>query len=520
MHAMIPRAVLFAALAAALAWPAIGATEPAPPGANAGSPAPAGAASPSPHATAPTAPAPTTGPIAPPAAPAPPTTTTGPIAAPAAPARPASFELIDRGDAVEVIARNIKAARTAILPVRSRLEIPIIAGPAARRVTPGDPTVKLIELDSEDAVRVLSVKLGFERADVKTLARFAQAIQVGDDLHVLVPRKLPTDGAPSKLPDPTLSPADAAAVARADLAPQLRLGPPPPATARADLAPPLRLGLTPPATSPAPLPATLAVHTAVRAVDPTPPMPAVPPPAAGPIQGLAPAIPPAQATGAAAPTLGPAPKPALPSASDAARAEAAKPTSDPRPLAQALAADSDDRWSKISMYAALGLAAAGAGVWLMRHRRAQLLPSSTIDVIAQRSLGGKARIVWLSAGPREMIVAVTGQHVRMLGQWRKSEATAAPPRELPRPARAELAAELPAARTHAEARYDEASEAAEPAEPVEKPLSPAVSGILRLRGRTGQFPIQPQVNDALAPGDVEADAAWAKEILAATGARR
>src|SRR3954462_10960754 len=98
--------------------------------------------------------------------------------------------------------------------MRSRLEIPIATGPAAKRVTPGDATVKLIELDGVDANRMLSVKLGFQRPDVKTLARYAQAIQVGDDLHILVPRKVPTDGVAPRLPEPTIPPALAAAVAK------------------------------------------------------------------------------------------------------------------------------------------------------------------------------------------------------------------------------------------------------------------------------------------------------------------
>src|SRR4051812_41480491 len=131
-------------------------------------------------------------------------------AAPAAPDPAPRFELIDRGDAVEVIAHHVTAARTAILPVRSRLEVAITAAPPIKRVAPVDATVKLIELDREESTPVLSVKLGFERADVKALSRFAQAIQVGDDLHLLVPRKLPDGDVAPRLPDPTLPSAMAA----------------------------------------------------------------------------------------------------------------------------------------------------------------------------------------------------------------------------------------------------------------------------------------------------------------------
>jgi hypothetical protein len=463
------------------------------------------------------------------------------IAPPAELPRAPSFELVDRGESVEVIARNIKAARTAILAMRSRLEIPIVAGPTAKRLIPGDATVKLIELDSEDSVRVLSVKLGFERADVKALARFAQAIQVGDDLHVLVPRKVPADGAASRLPDPTLSPALAAAVARADLAPELQLGPPPaPAapTARLEPASPAKHDSAPvvvPAVDPSPVATTgPTLGPAPRPIDPT--GGSAPRPAGRAVGGPTP-------RDLASPIVRPvtAPATALPTASDAARDAAAKPTGDTRPLTRELASDPDERWSKISMYGAVGLAAAGAGIWLMRRRRGLLSPASTIEVIAQRSLGGKARIVWLSAGPREMLVAVTGQQVCMLSQWRKPEAPPARsqelvhepslelpgrlPRELPREFSRELprelgpkdAAALPAPHVHADTRLGDGDE------PADKPLSPAISGILRLRGRTGQFSIpqpqpQLQIDEAVASCDVEADAAWAREILAATGA--
>jgi flagellar biogenesis protein FliO len=390
------------------------------------------------------------------AEPAPPAAAAQPAAAPVAtPAPPAPieprFELLDRGDAVEVIAHHITAARTAVLPVRSRLEVPITAAPQVKRVAPLDATVKLIELDREGATPVLSVKLGFERRDVKALSRFAQAIQVGDDLHLLVPRKLPDGDVAPRLPEPTLPPAVAARLAA-------RAAPEPPAP-----------GLGPRVEPAAP-----------------PPAPAAPPgPAAHPRSA---------ADALAAPTSGST----APPADHAAPPTAAPPA---RPLSPALAADRGDAWSQISIYAALGLAIAGAGVWLMRRRRA--LPggaAASIEVLAQRTLGGKARVVWLRAGQREMIVAVTAQQVRMLGQWRASEP----------------AAELPTAQTRAGA---EPHRTAPP--PLDKPLSPAVSGLLRLRGRTGQMTaVTP---DAAAPDpddDPVADAAWAREILAATGARR
>lgn len=452
------------------------------PGAEPAAPAPAAA----PSGPAPTAPA---------AAPA-------PVSAPVSTIDAPRFELLDRGDTVEIIAHNIKAARTAILPVRSRLEVPIVGTPQAKRITPVDHTVKLIEL-AEESTPVLSVKLAFERADVKALSRFAQAIQVGDDLHLLVPRKLPDGDVAPRLPDPTLPPALAARIGAQPAAiaePRLeaRTAAPPPAT---------------PAAAPVAAPPTAA--TAAPVVGPrTDPHPAATAAAAAPTP---------------APVLGPRPDPAAPvaaagkpgdapaaaatnhprSAADAlaaggspgAGSAAAAPT-EAKPLRPALASDRDDVWSKISMLLALGLAAAGGGVWLMRRRRGRPGASSSIEIIAQRSLGGKARIVWLSAGQHEMIVSVTSQQVRMLSQWRKPDAPALP---------------------HATSFADELRSTALPrtiTSPIptmasDKPVSPAVSGLLRLR-RTSQMAAV-----AVEPPDDDppADDVWAREILAATGSR-
>ncbi len=437
---------------------------------------------------------------------------------PIAPIAAPSFELLDRGDAVEIIARNIKATRTQILPVRSRLQVPIGAGPAARRLLPGDATVKLVELDHDDATRMLSVKLGFERDDVRTLARFAQAIQVGDDLHVIVPRKVPAAGVVLALPEPTLPPVLAAAVAKIDAATPT-LGPrPDPAAPIAPAAP-----AAPAVAAPIPAPAPVAAAKSAEA------------PRAEPAV-LGPTLPAAATTADAAPPT--------PRADKRADKSADKPAD--KPIGQVLAPEPSDPWSKLSLYAALGLAAAGGGIWMMRRKKGATAPASTIEVIAQRSLGGKARIVWLSAGQREMIVSVTSQQVRMLGQWRKTcAAEALPAAHTWAESRAEMVDKLIAKtsgaapdkladrpdklaglarRTGAFAAVDgpldlpserPADRSADRA--GDRPLSPAVSGILRLRGLTGKMAA---VSAEVATGDVEADELWAREILAATGARR
>ncbi|HEY0481160.1 MAG TPA: flagellar biosynthetic protein FliO, partial [Kofleriaceae bacterium] len=395
-------------------------------------------------------------PVAPPAPPA----AAPPVAPPpmAAIDTTPRFELLDRGDAVEVIAHHIKAARTAVLPVRSRLEIPITGAPQARRVTPGDATVKLIELDGQDATRVLSVKLGFERGDVKALSRFAQAIQVGDDLHLLIPRKLPDGDIAPRLPEPTLP---RAVTARIE---------PPAARATAPAAPAVAAVAAPPVLGPRPDP-----HAASPAPIAPPAIPAGPPRLADrPAAPVAAAAATTSVTGrprSAADALsapGPAPATASPPAAPAAPAA--------RSLSQALAAERDDAWSKISMYGALGLGAAGAGLWLLRRRKARPGATASIEILAQRSLGGKARIVWLSAGERELIVSVTAQQVRMLGQWRKTGPAAARPSYGHANAAADADPE----------RYADPPAFAPPIAANDKPASPAVSGLLRLR-RTSQM---------------------------------
>jgi flagellar biogenesis protein FliO len=428
-------------------------------------------------------------------------------AGPAAPAAPATidktprFEIRDRGEAVEVIAHNIKAARTAIIPIRSRLNVPIVGLPLAKRMIPSDATVKLIELDGEDSIRVLSVKLGFERADVKALSRFAQAIQVGDDLHILVPRKLPADGLSPKLPGPSLPPELAAVVAKIDQAAAPQIGPRPDPSAVHKPEPKLEAKAEPKLEAKAEPKLELKTDAKLDAkadakLGPLP-APVEPTPAAR-------REPAADAASALSTPIGLTAEPLKP----------ATRRGDPKSLKQALASEGDDSWSKVSMYGAIGLAAAGGGIWLMRRRRTQPPVTSSIDVLAQRSLGGKARILLLSVGPRELLVAVTGQQVSLLGQWAKTDVASAVPAAVSFAAVSQAHAAAHAAQTAQGfgPRFDAPGDIREPRE---KPVSPAVSGILRLRARTGQMPI----SEAVATGDVEADELWAKEILAATGAR-
>lgn len=361
-----------------------------------------------------------------------------PATALAAPAP--SFEVLDRGTAVEVIAHDVTMSNTAVTPIRSRLEVPLVGHPRADKAVPADPTVKLVEFDGNEQ-RVLSVKLGFERPEVKALAKYAQAIQVGSDVHIMFPRLVPAAGAAVVLPEPTLP---------AALAAKLATTPPVPVTA---------------VTAPAP---------------------------------VAPAV---ETKPEAKPEMAPEPKseskPEI--KTEAKPAAATTTTAKPATVAPA----KEDAWQKLSMYGAIGLAAIGCGVWLLRRRKAQQGLVSTIEVIAQKSLGGKAKVVWFTAGGREMVVAVTPQAVRMLGQWKKSAG----------PADNGAFSPLPSAQTYTDGGRE--------VRPERATTSAAAAGILKLRERRSMHNIpMPMVSDEVATGDVDADEQWAKEILAATGARR
>jgi flagellar biogenesis protein FliO len=143
--------------------------------------------------------------------------------------------------------------------------------------------------------------------------------------------------------------------------------------------------------------------------------------------------------------------------------------------------------------------------YLMKKRKKEAAVVGSIDIIAQRSLGNKAKVMWLSAGGREILVSVTAQNVHMLGQWSKSDREGMP-----------RAATLGSSSFREELAQQDV--AAAPPPPMIQ--SSAVSGILKLRARTATIQPLPQVNEDVATDDAEADLEWAKEILTASGARR
>jgi flagellar biogenesis protein FliO len=369
------------------------------------------------------------------------------------------FELVDRGDAIEVIAHDVTAARTAVIPKRSRLEIELTGAPIIPPLAPTDASgdgVKVIELNGRTPRR-LSVKVPMDRADVKRLARHARVFQVGANVHVLFPRAVPADGATVRLPEPTVA-----------------------------------------ATAPI---------KSVKPIGPEKPEPAKP---------------------ATAPTA--------PDAPDAPAASASKPAPaapEVKPPAKESYLAKTEPSSDLPTYALLGLSAICIGAWFLKRKRATQVATSSIDVIAQRSLGAKAKVVWLAAGGREMVVAVTPQAVRMLGQWKKPNEVNGHANGHPNETEYALPSPLPTAHTHSEPRFARAqtynplpraqTHHSLPRAPTH---SSSVAGIMRLRAKTVAPPIEEiepayvKLDDDIATGDLDADALWAKEILAATSARR
>lgn len=337
-----------------------------------------------------------------------------------------SFEVADHGDTVEVIAHNVEAKTTNVSSVRSRIEVPINGAPVAARMPSSDSTVLFAEFDGH----ALSVKTRLGYPEVKALAPFAKAQQVGSDLHLTFPR-----------------------------------------------------------------------HAVVEAIVPVAAKPlavAAPKPIAAPIVvEKKPDLKEAQAALAAATTHANPPTPlAVPT----------KPTHTPIPP------DHESTFGSPGLYGVGALVTLLACGYLMKKRKKEAAVLGSIDIVAQRSLGNKAKVMWLSAGGRELLVSVTHQNVRMLGQWSKSDREG-----------------MPRAATLGGNSFQHEL-AAEEAAPTPPPAiqSSAVSGILKLRartsapliGRAGTVQPLPQINEDVATDDMEADLEWAKEILTASGGRR
>lgn len=185
----------------------------------------------------------------------------------------------------------------------------------------------------------------------------------------------------------------------------------------------------------------------------------------------------------------PAPAPvAVPVPAPAAAAVPA-PAAAPAPVASAppaqasapiLGAQSSSDMSPLRIAAlAIGLGACAVVLFVARRRRGNA-PGDQIRVLASQSLGGKHRVVLVSAGKREFLLALSEKDTRVIGRWRKpaaARATADEPIEVPSRTGLLSAMERPAA-----------IPAALP------PASPAVAGLLKLR-KTSPSPAGTPQND-------------------------
>jgi Flagellar biosynthesis protein, FliO len=70
----------------------------------------------------------------------------------------------------------------------------------------------------------------------------------------------------------------------------------------------------------------------------------------------------------------------------------------------------------------LGICAAGGGLVLWARKRRPAPTEEAIRVIASRGLGGKARVVLLAAGERELLLSVSDKgNARLIGRWRRGD---------------------------------------------------------------------------------------------------
>jgi flagellar biogenesis protein FliO len=354
------------------------------------------------------------------------------------------FEVIDRGDAIEVVAKDTKATSTTVTTQRERIEVAVAGYPRAAKIAPHDQFVKEVEFEGGKGRR-FSVKLTMDRPTVQALAKHALAVQVGNDLHLIFPKLVPAAGKTAVLPEPTLPPELAAKAAQA--APAIQQESAPLVNAPDEI---------PHATPPV-------AHVEEKHEEPKHEEPK----------------------------------------HDAVAAKA-EPKHDEAPAKIGKAKEPGG--NKLLMYGIVGLALVGIGSFALKKKKGAAAPNMGIEVIAQKVIGPKAKIVWLSAGQREMIVSVTAQQVRMLGTWKKGETPSV---------------SLPTAHALSDGRVDEKHDLARGSKrnvggQADAPSSPAIAGLLKLRK---QGP-EPLVDEDVATGDIDQDAAWAKEIIAATAGMR
>ncbi len=150
----------------------------------------------------------------------------------------------------------------------------------------------------------------------------------------------------------------------------------------------------------------------------------------------------------------------------------------------------------------LGICGAGLGLVVWARKRKPPAEAEAIRVISSRSLGGKARIVLVAAGERELLLSVSDRGAtRLIGRWRRGDTAATGAH-----ASASAAASID---TDEQLTLDPGVDEDRPGPTRQgtRGPSPAVAGILKLR-RQDSSP-----NLAAAAAGVEPDAEWARAML-------
>ncbi len=352
----------------------------------------------------------------------------------------------DRGDHVAILLAGGHTSAERPQSRSDRLEIALDRALPAVELKLEDATVRKVELVAQPPSLRIQLRHGTD--STRLSAEMAELRQDVDNLEIVIPRE-PRDVVRAR--------AAAAAAPRAATQASSEAAPPQPAAAAAPPPPAAR----PIAAAPAPAPAARPIAAAPA------PAPAVP--AAGPTE-----------TAVAAP-LPVRAQPALDLDPDRSRGGSRSPLG-----------------TAVTFGALAGLAAAG---WLwLRRKRAGVGLGSPLEILAQVSVGPRARVVWLSAGRREMLISVSEKDVRVLGQWladgahgaRAESSAGLAPEEAGEP----RLGRLPGARLR---------------------TSPSLSGLLRLRDQHASIE---NGDNARSPGDEdsgeEPDTEWARQLVAAT----
>jgi flagellar biogenesis protein FliO len=380
-----------------------------------------------------------------------------PASAHGGPSVPVSVE--DRGGEVAVLLTGARTSAARPQNRGDRLELPLDEAPPAVELKLEDATVRKVELRSSPPSLRIQLRHGSE--STRLAADMAVLRQYGGVLEIVLPRE----------------PRQAAA-------------------ARATAGQPIAAASTQGATQAATAPSTSAPATqpASSAIAPARPIASV--------QPIAPVHPASSSASANPAPVAPVPSAVAP---DAAAAAVPGAPSQALPVARPELDGTGARASGSPVGTTLGfaaLAALGAVGWLWhRRKRTGRALSSPLEILAQVSVGPRARVVWLSAGRREMLISVSEKDVRVLGQWvsdRNGEPAAAfspPPPSVDEPVERRRMAR-PSSRLR---------------------TNPSLSGLLRLRDQHAADVEPPNGDNGAADGDAnEPDAEWARQLVAAT----